>query len=68
MRVQFLKDVTVEIVEPDTGDNDTYDRFIRSRTVIDIDEIIPLSETFSNFTVGDSIWINVRNDLFLEMV
>lgn len=68
MKIIFLKDVTVEIMVTDEGTNDTYDRFVRSNTVIDIDEVVPLSNCFSNFTVGDSVWINIRNDLFRELV
>jgi hypothetical protein len=68
MRVQFLRDVTVEVMELDTGDNDTFDRLIRSNVAIDVDDIVPLSRNFSNFTVGNQIWINVKNTSFRKVV
>jgi ribosomal protein S11 len=68
MKILFLKDVTVEVMEPSSGTNDTYDKLIRANTVIDVEDITPLSKNFSNLYVSDEIWVNLRNDLFQQVV
>jgi hypothetical protein len=68
MKVQFLRDVTVEVMEPSSGTNDTYDKLIREGTTVEVDELIPLSENFSVFHFNDEVWIDVRNDLFRKVV
>lgn len=68
MRVQFLKDVTVEVMEPSSGTNDTYDKLIRQGTTVEVENIVSLSECFSAFHFNDEVWIDIRNDLFRKVV
>jgi hypothetical protein len=68
MKIIFLKDVIVEVMEPSSGTNDTYDKLIRQGTTVEVDELIPLSENFSVFHFNDEVWIDIRNDLFREVV
>ena len=66
MKIKILKDCTVDVVSPDNG---TYDKFIRNNYEIDCSEIIPLSKGFSNIVMDDgSVLVDLRNDLFVEMV
>jgi hypothetical protein len=68
MKVKFLKDTTVEVMEPSTGTNDVYDELIRAKTVVEVDDIIPVSSNFVHFYIGETVWINIRKDLFTREV
>lgn len=66
MRVQFLKDTTVDVSKYPC---ETEEKLFLKNTEIDVDEIIPVSSAFTYLvlTSGD-VLLDVRNDLFRKMV
>ncbi len=67
MKIRFLKDVTVDIMDPESGSNDTHDRLMRQGVSLDCVEIMPISRGFSNLWLdsGECL-IDVRNDCFSQ--
>jgi hypothetical protein len=68
MKIIFLKNATVEVMEPSSGTNDTFDKLIRQGTTVEVDNVVPLSENFSAFHFYDEVWIDVKNDQFRKVV
>jgi hypothetical protein len=65
MKVQFLRDVTVEVMEP----NDIYEKLIRQGTIIEVENVVPLSKNFSTFHFDNGVcWVDIKNDLFRKVV
>lgn len=69
MKVLFLRDVTVDIINPDVGVDYPYDKTIRRNSCVDCDEVIPVSGVFSNIllSTGELI-IDLKNDCFQKVV
>ena len=66
MRVKFIKDITVDVMEPSSGTNDTYDKLMRRGTEIEVNEIVPVSSGFSTLWLDDTALVDVRNDSFTK--
>ena len=69
MKVKFLKDITVDVMDPSSGETDTFDRLMRRNTLIECDEVTPISSGFSNVYLNDgTVLIDLRNDCFQKMI
>ena len=69
MKVQFLRDVTVEVMEPNSGTNDIDEKLIRQGTIIEVENVVSLSENFSTFHFDNGVcWVDIKNDLFRKVV
>jgi hypothetical protein len=67
MKVQFLKDVTVDVLVDENGETD-FDSFSKNE-IIDVLKIREVSKNFSEFVLpSGNVIIDVRNDLFRQMV
>jgi hypothetical protein len=67
MRVQFLKDVTVDVLIDENGETD-FDSFSKNE-VIDVSQVVSVSKNFSEIVLpSGNVIIDVRNDLFREVV
>ena len=67
MKIRFLKDVTVDVMDPSNGDNDTYDRLMRQGVSLDCVDIAPISRGFSNVILDNGeVLIDLRNDYFTQ--
>ena len=67
MKVQFLKDVTVDVLVDENGETD-FDSFSKNE-IIDVLKIREVSKNFSEFVLPSAnVMIDVRNDLFRQMV
>jgi len=67
MKIRFIKDVTVDVMDPNSGDNDTYDRLMRSGVSVDCVEVLPISRGFSNvYLDSGEVLIDLRNDYFTK--
>lgn len=65
MKVKFLKDVTVDVMEPWTETNDTVDKLMRQGQMVNCSEIVEVSGNFSSiWTDSGDCLISVRNDCF----
>lgn len=66
MKIRFLKDITVDVMDPDSGDNDTFDRLMRQGVSLDCVDISPISRGFSNVLLDSGeILVDLRNDAFV---
>lgn len=69
MKIRFVKDITVDVLDPNSGDNDTYDRLMRQGVSLDCVDIAPISRGFSNVILDNGEWlIDLRNDSFERVV
>lgn len=69
MKIRFLKDITVDILDPDSGDNDTFDRLMRQGVSLDCVDISPISRGFSNVLLDSGeVLVDLRNDSFEQVV
>lgn len=67
MKIKFVKDVTVEVMCPETGTNDTYDRLMRKGVSVECHDVCPVSEGFSSLWVdAGEVLIDIRNDSFVQ--
>lgn len=65
MRIKFLKDVTVDVIEPWSGTNDTIEKLMRRGETVDCNEIQDVSKSFSNvWTNSGDCLVSIRNDWF----
>ncbi len=69
MKIRFLKDITVDVMDPDSGDNDTFDRLMRQGVSLDCVDISPISRGFSNVLLDSGeVLVDLRNDSFEQVV
>ncbi len=69
MKIRFLKDITVDVMDPDSGDNDTFDRLMRQGVSLDCVDITPISRGFSNVLLDSGeVLVDLRNDSFEQVV
>lgn len=67
MRVQFLKDVTVDVLVNKNGETE-FDSFFKDEA-IDVSEVVSVSKNFSEIVLpSGNVLLDVRNDLFRKMV
>lgn len=65
MKIRFLKDVTADVMAPEDGTNDIYNRLMRQGLVLECNQIVPVSRDFSNIWTdqGECI-VDLKNDCF----
>jgi hypothetical protein len=69
MKIRFLKDITVDVMDPASGDNDTFDRLMRQGVSLDCVDITPISKGFSNVLLDSGeVLVDLRNDSFEQVV
>lgn len=69
MKIRFLKDITVDVMDPDSGDNDTFDRLMRQGVSLDCVEVTQVSRGFSNVLLDSGeVLVDLRNDSFEQVV
>lgn len=68
MKVKFLKNTTVDIMDAVSCTNDTYDKSFKYGDIVDIDFIEKVSNNFSNIRFNSGIWaVDVLNNSFQEL-